>query len=190
MRQYTSREFIKIVEFNGFYYNRHNGDHAIYVNDKGRHISIPRNLECVIALRLVKENNLITNIKRRKKMTESGYYPPGAEYDSNAPWNQVDNPEREIKVTVSVTLSKTVKIKVSDYEITNSGKDEDGNYYEDIDYSQCDFKEAVEKQITMPQDAYYEFNKVLYLVDDEGTKDKLRDLKDWRVENLEVESEV
>lgn len=41
MRQYTSREFIKIVEFNGFYYNRHNGDHAIYVNDKGRHISIP-----------------------------------------------------------------------------------------------------------------------------------------------------
>lgn len=35
MRQYTSREFIKIVEFNGFYYNRHSGDHAIYVNDKG-----------------------------------------------------------------------------------------------------------------------------------------------------------
>ena len=68
--------------------------------------------------------------------------------------------------------------------------DEDGNYYEDIDYSHCDFKEAVEKQITMPQDAYYEFNKALYLVEDEGTKDKLRDLKDWRVENLEVESEV
>ena len=67
MRQYTSREFIKIVEFNGFYYRRHNGDHAIYVNDKGRHISIPNNLECVIARRLIKENNLITDIKRRKK---------------------------------------------------------------------------------------------------------------------------
>ena len=26
MRQYTSREFIKIVEFNGFYYNKCNGD--------------------------------------------------------------------------------------------------------------------------------------------------------------------
>lgn len=67
MRQYTSREFIKIVEFNGFYYNRHRGDHAIYVNDKGRHISIPKNLECVIARRLIKENNLITDIKRRKR---------------------------------------------------------------------------------------------------------------------------
>lgn len=67
MRQYTSREFIKIVEFNGFYYNRCSGDHAIYVNDKGKHISIPRNLECVIALRLIKENNLITDIKRKKK---------------------------------------------------------------------------------------------------------------------------
>lgn len=67
MRQYTSREFIKIVEFNGFYYNRHRGDHAIYVNDKGRHISIPKNLECVIARRLIKENNLIIDIKRRKR---------------------------------------------------------------------------------------------------------------------------
>lgn len=67
MRQYTSREFIKIVEFNGFRYNRYSGDHAIYVNDKGRHISIPKNLECVIARRLIKENNLITDIKRRKR---------------------------------------------------------------------------------------------------------------------------
>ena len=67
MRQSTSREFIKIVKFNGFYYNRHNGDHAIYVNDRGRHISIPKNLESVIALRLIKENNLEVNIKRRKK---------------------------------------------------------------------------------------------------------------------------
>ena len=66
MRQSTSREFIKIVKFNGFYYNRHNGDHAIYVNDKGKHISIPKNLESVIARRLIKENNLEVNIRRRK----------------------------------------------------------------------------------------------------------------------------
>ena len=64
MRQYTSREFIKIAEFNGFYYNRCNGDHAIYVNNEGRHISIPQKLECVIALRLTKENNLNINIKK------------------------------------------------------------------------------------------------------------------------------
>lgn len=67
MKQYTSREFIKIVEFNGYYYSRHNGDHAIYSNaESGRHISIPKNLECVIARRLIKENNLVTNIKKKK----------------------------------------------------------------------------------------------------------------------------
>lgn len=67
MRQYTQREFIKICIVNGFYYSRHNGDHAIYVNDGGRHISIPSNLESVIARRLIKENNLITDIKKKKK---------------------------------------------------------------------------------------------------------------------------
>lgn len=179
MKQYTQREFIRIVKNNGFQYNRHNGDHAIYVNDKGRHISIPRNLECVIARRLIKENNLITDIKRRKKMTESGYYPLGAEHDPNAPWNQVDNPEREIEVTVSVTLSKTVKIKVSDYEITDSGKDEDGEYFEDIDYSKCDLKRAVEEQITLPQDAYK-------YVKGEFNNDQRNDLEGWDVDDFEV----
>ena len=67
MKQFTHREFVRVVVANSFYYDRHNGDHAIYVNDKGRHISIPKNLECVIARRLIKENNLITDIKRKKK---------------------------------------------------------------------------------------------------------------------------
>ena len=58
MRQYTQREFIKIVEWNGFHYERHRGSHAVSYNKEGRHISIPKNLECVIARRLIKENNL------------------------------------------------------------------------------------------------------------------------------------
>lgn len=87
-------------------------------------------------------------------MIESGYYPPGAEHDSRAPYNEVETPEREIEVTVSVTLSKTVKIKVSDYEIIDSGKDEDGEHFEDIDYSNCDLKSAVKEQVKLPQDIY------------------------------------
>ena len=163
MRQYTSREFIKIVEFNGFYYDRHNGDHAIYVNDKGRHISIPKNLECV-----------------EKKIMDNYNYPMGAD-TKDAPWNQVDNPEREIEVTVSVTLSKTVKIKVSDYEITDSGKDEDGEYFEDVDYSNCDLKGAVEGQIVLPQKAWD-------YIAPKSKKDvkAIFDLKDWNVDDFEV----
>lgn len=66
MRQFTSKEFKRIVELNGFHYDRHSGGHAIYVNSEGRHISIPNTLESVIALRLIKENNLIVDFKKKK----------------------------------------------------------------------------------------------------------------------------
>ena len=62
MKQYKQRDFIKIVKNNGFYYSRSSGDHAIYINDKGRHISIPKRLNCTIAQRLIKENVLNINI--------------------------------------------------------------------------------------------------------------------------------
>ena len=103
-------------------------------------------------------------------------YPMGAD-TPDAPWNQVDNPEREIEVTVSVTLSKTVKIKVSDYEITDSGKDEDGEYFEDIDCSNCDLKSAVEEQIVLPQSAH------IYVKSNPKVHE---DLSNWCVDDLEV----
>ena len=103
-------------------------------------------------------------------------YPMGAD-TKDAPWNQVDNPEREIDVTVSVTLSKTVKIKVSDYEITDSGKDEDGEYFEDIDCSNCDLKSAVEEQIVLPQSAH------MYIKSNPKVHE---DLSNWCVDDFEV----
>ena len=106
-------------------------------------------------------------------------YPMGAD-TKDAPWNQVDNPEREIEVTVSVTLSKTVKIKVSDYEITDSGKDEDGEYFEDIDCSNCDLKNAVEEQIVLPQSAH------MYVKSNPKVHE---DLSNWCVDDLEVNLE-
>ena len=106
-------------------------------------------------------------------------YPMGAD-TKDAPWNQVDNPEREIEVTVSVTLSKTVKIKVSDYEITDSGKDEDGKCFEVIAYSNCLVKDAVEEQIALPQNAY------IYV---KSKPEVHEDLSNWCVDDLEVNLE-
>lgn len=103
-----------------------------------------------------------------------------------APWNQIDNPEREIEVTISVTLSKTVKIKVSDYEITDSGKDEDGEYFEDIDYSNCDLKGAVEEQIVLPQKACDELRYAAHLSKDNKSIKAIKDLCDWNVDDLEI----
>ena len=110
-------------------------------------------------------------------------YPMGAD-TKDAPWNQVDNPEREIEVTVSVTLSKTVKIKVSDYEITDSGKDEDGEYFEDVDYSDCDLKGAVEEQIYLPQEAGQLIED--FAIGTVKAKNIVEDLSNWNVDEMEV----
>lgn len=75
-------------------------------------------------------------------MIESGYYPAGAEFDPKAPYNEKIIPDKEIEVTISVTLSKTVKITVNDYII-----DEEGY----CDFSECDLHKAVKEQIKLPQ---------------------------------------
>lgn len=90
--------------------------------------------------------------------------------------------KREIEVTVSVTLSKTVKIEVSDYEVVDSGKDEDGEYFEDIDYSNCDLKGAVKKQIYLPQDA----GSVLRNSDVAALETIADDFSNWEVDDFEV----
>lgn len=74
-------------------------------------------------------------------MKESGYYPAGAEFDPRAPWNEVEQPPKDIEVTISAIVSKTIKVPVRDYTI-----DEEGN----IDFSECDLKKAVEENIRLP----------------------------------------
>lgn len=106
-------------------------------------------------------------------------YPAGSD-TSDAPWNQADLPEKEIEVLVSVTLSKTVKVRVSDYKIADCGKDEDGDYFESIDYSECDLQGAVKDQIVLPQEAH------IYIKSNtkEGSKAHL-DLMGWNVDEME-----
>ena len=74
-------------------------------------------------------------------MKESGYYPAGAEFDPRAPWNEVELPPKEVEVTISAIVSKTMKVPVRDYTI-----DEEGN----IDFSECDLKKAVEENVRLP----------------------------------------
>lgn len=103
-------------------------------------------------------------------------YPAGAD-TRDAPWNEEDNPTKDIIVTVSITLSKTLPIKVSDYKIVDSGIDEDGNSFQDIDYSDCDLKGAVEEQIILPQ------NACIHILPHSKVCD---DLAGWNVDEFEV----
>ena len=74
-------------------------------------------------------------------MKESGYYPAGAEFDPRAPWNEVELPPKDVEVTISAIVSKTMKVPVRDYTIDEEGE---------IDFSNCDLKKAVEENIRLP----------------------------------------
>ena len=62
MKQWTRVDFIRMIKRNGYCYNRSSGGHSIYVNKDGRHIAVPSRMEAPIARRLIKENNLNTDL--------------------------------------------------------------------------------------------------------------------------------
>ena len=63
MKQWKLKEFLRVLRKNGYTYDRHNGDHHIYVNKDGRHISVPQKPADVICRRLIREYNLKIDIK-------------------------------------------------------------------------------------------------------------------------------
>lgn len=109
-------------------------------------------------------------------------YPRMNDYDwDSAPFNEHDNIEREIEVEVTLTLKKTVKIKVDDYISNGYEKDEDGNCFDDIDYSSCNIEKAVDEQIVLPQDA----KKYISANTDMGKK-AYKDLSDWELLDIDT----
>lgn len=72
-------------------------------------------------------------------MNESGYYPPGAENDSNAPYNE----KKEKTIMVPVTISINMSIDTDVCVIEN--------------YTELDLKEAVKDQIYLPIDKHEKF---------------------------------
>lgn len=120
-------------------------------------------------------------------MKESGYYPPGAEFDPRAPYNQVAPKPIKLDVVVSVTLSKTFTIDVDDYTVEYEGADEDGNYTQEIDYSDCNLTEAVENQCYLPQEAAEFIREAAETGHITNKAAKIRDLSNWDVDEFIVE---
>lgn len=58
MKIYTEKEFNNILKMNGYSLSRQKGDHRIYVNTSGRHISVKYPINPCISRRLIKEYNL------------------------------------------------------------------------------------------------------------------------------------
>ena len=108
-------------------------------------------------------------------MRENNNYPPGAEANPNAPWNQSDPEEKEFKVTVSQTLSKNTTVTTSDYIpggcFPETERDIDGYHtitcHEPDDTSDTDWKEAYKDEHLTPLQLIGEFKDFLtkYLPD-------------------------
>ena len=135
-------------------------------------------------------------------MIESGYYPPGAEHDPDAPYNQSEPEEIEVEVVISQTLSRSTKILTTDYivnEWEDFEPDEEGGFYRtggiEYDFSDSDLKGAYEEQeYTIPE--LLDYLKA-YLIADiadcdkkSGKKQKLQHILDccegWEVDETEV----
>lgn len=67
MRVVTYKECQIILKYNGFNFDHQSGSHAIYKNERGKHISIKA--DCVnpcVWRRLVKENNLDERYNKKR----------------------------------------------------------------------------------------------------------------------------
>ena len=96
-------------------------------------------------------------------MYDNYNYPMGAD-NENAPWNQREQEEREFKVCISQTLSKSTTICTNDYAMEY--EEETGNYR--ISTSDTQWKEALEDSETYtPLDLINEFKKFLEMLIEE-----------------------
>lgn len=123
--------------------------------------------------------------------------PMGAEYDSRAPWNQIDNDYIDRDCNVIETLSKRVTLSTTDYIPEEDWNDEFGKCISE-DTSETDWKE---EYITQEYTILGLISKLKeYVIKDLGSnvhKDseirKLNHLlsccEDWEQVELEVEEE-
>lgn len=61
-------------------------------------------------------------------MRESGYYPPGAEFDPNAPWNEREPKPINVKVWVNANLRREAAVGTTNY----TDESDEGGYSIDL----------------------------------------------------------
>lgn len=127
------------------------------------------------------------NSKKKKKMIESGYYPPGAEFDPRAPWNEQEVPERRFDVCISQTLSKSTRVTTNDY-IPEVDQDE-GGVYKLTDTSDTDWKKAYNNEHYTPLGLIQEFKEMLEKntpIPETRRKHLIDECMNWIEDDLEV----
>ena len=142
-------------------------------------------------------NSLHLSLNLIKRMDN---YPPGAANDPNAPYNEVEVPEREFDVTISMSLSRTVQCYTNKY--IPEVDEENGHLY--VDTSDTPWSEVYgDNHKTIPE-LLEELKKYIQkdldnLADDETKMDKafhrrrleflLNECDEWTVDEEDYEGE-
>lgn len=140
-------------------------------------------------------NSLHLSLNLIKRMDN---YPPGAANDPNAPYNEVEVPEREFDVTISMSLSRTVQCYTNKY--IPEVDEENGHLY--VDTSDTPWSEVYgDNHKTIPE-LLEELKKYIQkdldnLADDETKMDKafhrrrleflLTECDEWTVDEEDYE---
>lgn len=103
--------------------------------------------------------------------SSNGNYPAGAQYDPNAPWNEPSVENIEVEVTVSLTISKTLKIHIPGAE----GKP--------FPITDSELKDAVINQKWLPHEISNIGDIILSASEQ---KSIIEDLDNWTEDDFEV----
>jgi len=127
-------------------------------------------------------------------MRESGYYPPGAEFDPNAPYNQPPEPDPiEVECHVSVGLVNDLVVGTTNYW---TERDDDGYRETHLEDGYTDIEGYVRKEYRSITDLLAELVKY---IDKElespdlkrHRKQELQQMREsatgWKEENFEIE---
>lgn len=112
-------------------------------------------------------------------MRESGYYPPGAEFDPNAPWNEPPEPDPiEVKADVCVSLVNTLTVDTTNYWIEQDCDGYKEFHHED---SYQDVERYIRETYTSIPDLLAELVKY---IDKELESPELKRSRKWELQKM------
>ena len=113
-------------------------------------------------------------------MAQSDYYPMGAAYDPNAPYNEREPEKKKVKLDVYLTIHKVVEVETDKY-YKFAGEINDGEYLApSIEFDEQEIENDFLEQTVLP-------HELAHLVE-QGKVNKwvLEDASGWELDEAEI----
>ena len=113
-------------------------------------------------------------------MNRNSNYPPGAEHDPNAPYNEREPELKKVKLDVYLTIHKVVEVETDKY-YAFAGEINDGEYLPpSIEFDEQEIKNDFIEQTILPHEL------ADYVKQDNVYKRVLRDTSGWELDEAEI----